>query len=143
MCNRYASDIRKAGKEREYYGFDEWSETCINSILEVCPKSIAPIIKLGEGGAPEWARMRWGLPGPPATGGAPVTNIRNTKSAHWRRQQELPKVERPAPPIVYPWPPHNRFLPPAAPPKPALKPPARRGRFGTDNHDDFDDLDPR
>mgnify|MGYP000845521828 FL=1 len=24
MCNRYASDIRKAGKERDYYGFDEF-----------------------------------------------------------------------------------------------------------------------
>ena len=27
VCNRYASDIRKAGLEREYYGFEEWSET--------------------------------------------------------------------------------------------------------------------
>ena len=30
MCNRYASDIRKAGMERDYWGFDEWSETRIN-----------------------------------------------------------------------------------------------------------------
>jgi len=37
MCNRYASDIRKAGLERDYYGFDEWSETRINTILEVFP----------------------------------------------------------------------------------------------------------
>ena len=29
MCNRYASDIRKAGLEKEYYGFEEWSETRI------------------------------------------------------------------------------------------------------------------
>ena len=28
--------------------------------------------------------MRWGLPGPPQFGGAPVTNIRNVKSPHWR-----------------------------------------------------------
>jgi putative SOS response-associated peptidase YedK len=28
--------------------------------------------------------MRWGLPGPPQFGGAPVSNIRNVKSAHWR-----------------------------------------------------------
>ena len=28
--------------------------------------------------------MRWGLPGPQNTGGAPVTNIRNIKSPHWR-----------------------------------------------------------
>jgi putative SOS response-associated peptidase YedK len=28
--------------------------------------------------------MRWGLPPPPKLGGAPVTNIRNTSSPHWR-----------------------------------------------------------
>jgi putative SOS response-associated peptidase YedK len=27
---------------------------------------------------------RWGMPGPPQFGGAPITNIRNTKSSHWR-----------------------------------------------------------
>lgn len=83
MCNRCASDIRKAGMERDYYGFEEWSETRINSILEVFPKSIGPVIKL-EAGQHQWMRMRWGLPGPKATGGAPVANIRNTQSPHWR-----------------------------------------------------------
>lgn len=89
MCNRYASDIRKAGKERDYYGFDEWSETRINpmlgnAVLEVFPKSWGPVLKLGETGKLEWQRMRWGLPGPPKLGSAPVTNIRNVKSPHWR-----------------------------------------------------------
>jgi putative SOS response-associated peptidase YedK len=83
MCNRYASDIRKAGIERDYYGFEEWSETRINCILEVFPKSIGPII-VSDGGGLRWTRMRWGLPGPPQFGGAPVTNIRNVKNAHWR-----------------------------------------------------------
>jgi putative SOS response-associated peptidase YedK len=27
---------------------------------------------------------RWGMPGPPQFGGAPITNIRNTASPHWR-----------------------------------------------------------
>jgi putative SOS response-associated peptidase YedK len=89
MCNRYASDIRKAGKERDYYGFEEWSETRINpllgnTVLEVFPKSFGPIIKCDHDGKLEWSKMRWGLPGPPQFGGAPVTNIRNVKSAHWR-----------------------------------------------------------
>lgn len=84
MCNRYASDIRKAGKEKEYYGFEEWSETRINTILEVFPKSVGPIIRLDDSGQLTWTRMRWGLPGPKATGGAPVTNIRNIRSPHWR-----------------------------------------------------------
>lgn len=89
MCNRYASDIRKAGKEKDYWGFDEWSETRINpilgnAVLEVFPKSYGPVLKLNDKGELEWAKMRWGLPGPPQFGGAPVTNIRNVKSAHWR-----------------------------------------------------------
>ncbi|GIK49912.1 MAG: DUF159 family protein [Alphaproteobacteria bacterium] len=89
MCNRYASDIRKAGKEKDYYGFDEWSETRINpllgnAVLEVFPKSYGPVLKRGESGRLEWMKMRWGLPGPPQTQNAPVTNIRNIKSPHWR-----------------------------------------------------------
>jgi putative SOS response-associated peptidase YedK len=84
VCNRYASDIRKAGLERDYYGFEEWSETRLNVVLEVFPKSAGPVICLRENGDREWARMRWGLPGPKSTGGAPVTNIRNTASPHWR-----------------------------------------------------------
>jgi putative SOS response-associated peptidase YedK len=89
MCNRYASDVRKAGLEKEFYGFEEWSETRINpllgnAVLEVFPKSFGPVLKLAESGELEWTKMRWGLPGPPQFGGAPVTNIRNVKSAHWR-----------------------------------------------------------
>lgn len=89
MCNRYASDIRKAGLAKEFYGFEEWSETRItpllgNALLEVFPKSFGPVIVRGESGALEWRRMRWGVPGPATRGGAPVTNVRNTSSAHWR-----------------------------------------------------------
>ena len=29
--------------------------------------------------------MRWGMPGPPQFGNAPITNIRNTTSPHWRK----------------------------------------------------------
>jgi putative SOS response-associated peptidase YedK len=35
-------------------------------------------------GERELAMMRWGMPGPPQFGGAPITNVRNTKSPHWR-----------------------------------------------------------
>ena len=46
MCNRYASDIRKAGLEKEFYGFEEWSETRItpslgNAVHEVSRKASA------------------------------------------------------------------------------------------------------
>jgi putative SOS response-associated peptidase YedK len=36
-------------------------------------------------GTRELAMMRWGMPGPPQFSGAPITNIRNTASLHWRR----------------------------------------------------------
>ncbi|HVK80095.1 MAG TPA: SOS response-associated peptidase family protein [Verrucomicrobiae bacterium] len=84
MCNRYASEIRKAGLEREFYGFEEWSETGRNTVLEVFPKSVGPVIGKRKDGSLGWTRMRWGLPGPSSTGGAPVTNIRNIASPHWR-----------------------------------------------------------
>lgn len=100
MCNRYASDIRKAGLARDYYGYEEWSETRINpmlgnAVLEVFPKSQAPIIRNRwldgkRTDEREWQTMRWGLPGPPQFGGAPVTNIRNVKSPHWRGVLGLP-----------------------------------------------------
>jgi putative SOS response-associated peptidase YedK len=84
MCNRYATDIRKAGLERDYYGFEEWSETRIEPVLEVFPDRIGPVIRAREGGGREWVAMRWGLPGPSSLGAAPVTNVRNLESPHWR-----------------------------------------------------------
>ncbi|WP_281254990.1 SOS response-associated peptidase family protein [Teichococcus rhizosphaerae] len=36
-------------------------------------------------GERELTMMRWGMPGPEQYGGHPVTNIRNTRSPHWRR----------------------------------------------------------
>jgi putative SOS response-associated peptidase YedK len=89
MCNRYACDLRKAGKERDYDGFEDWSETRIdpilgNGVLDVFPKSFAPVLKLGESGTLAWQTMRWGLPGPRRFGSAPVATIGTLKSPHWR-----------------------------------------------------------
>jgi putative SOS response-associated peptidase YedK len=49
----------------------------------VFPDYPAPVIRNTDAGR-ELAMMRWGMPPPLKTGGAPVTNIRNTSSAHWR-----------------------------------------------------------
>jgi putative SOS response-associated peptidase YedK len=53
-------------------------------VLEVFPKSVGPVIGKRKDGALGWTRMRWGLPGLVSTGGAPLTNIRNLSSPHWR-----------------------------------------------------------
>jgi putative SOS response-associated peptidase YedK len=50
----------------------------------IFPDYMAPIVRNAPDGVRELAMARWGMPGPPAFGGAPVTNIRNTKSPHWR-----------------------------------------------------------
>ena len=53
------------------------------SMPGVFPDYPAPVIRNSEGGR-EMVMMRWGMPPPPRTPGAPVTNIRNTSSPHWR-----------------------------------------------------------
>ena len=54
-------------------------------IPSIFPDYPAPIVRNAPDGARELALARWGMPCPPQFGSAPVTNIRNTKSAHWRR----------------------------------------------------------
>jgi putative SOS response-associated peptidase YedK len=49
----------------------------------VFPDYPAPIIR-NVGAERELTTMRWGMPPPPKFSGAPVTNIRNTSSPHWR-----------------------------------------------------------
>ena len=50
----------------------------------VFPDQMAPIVRTGDDGERELVMARWGMPGPPQYGGAPVTNIRNVSSPHWR-----------------------------------------------------------
>ena len=45
---------------------------------------MAPIVRNGVDGERELVMARWGMPGPPQFGGAPITNIRNVGSPHWR-----------------------------------------------------------
>jgi putative SOS response-associated peptidase YedK len=49
----------------------------------VFPDYPAPVVRKS-GAEREMVMMRLGVPPPPKFGGAPVTNIRNTSSAHWR-----------------------------------------------------------
>ena len=51
----------------------------------IFPDQLAPIIRRGPDGERELVMARWGMPGPPQFGGAPITNIRNVGSPHWRR----------------------------------------------------------
>jgi putative SOS response-associated peptidase YedK len=50
----------------------------------IFPDQMAPIVRADAAGERELVMARWGMPGPPHYGGAPVTNIRNLSSPHWR-----------------------------------------------------------
>ena len=51
----------------------------------IFPDYLAPVVRNAPDGVRELSLARWGMPGPPQFGGAPITNIRNVKSPHWRR----------------------------------------------------------
>jgi putative SOS response-associated peptidase YedK len=63
----------------------------------IFPDYTAPIVRNGPDDTRELCMARCGMPCPPQFGGAPVTNIRNTKSPHW--QQWLGPANR----CVVPW----------------------------------------
>ena len=48
----------------------------------IFPDQMAPIVEAD--GERKLVMARWGMPRPPQYGGAPVTNIRNLSSSHWR-----------------------------------------------------------
>ena len=50
----------------------------------IFPDQMAPIIRAAAAGERELVIARWGMPRPPQFGGAPITNIRNVASPHWR-----------------------------------------------------------
>src|SRR6478752_3176345 len=54
------------------------------SMPGIFPDYSAPIVRNAPDDVRELALARWGMPGPPQFGGAPITNIRNVKSPHWR-----------------------------------------------------------
>ncbi len=49
--------------------------------FEVFPDRFGPVIAKDREGEPELRTMRWGFPGVQASGGKPITNVRNTQNA--------------------------------------------------------------
>lgn len=84
MCNLY-SLTRNQQAIREYTRAMIDSLGNLPSMPGIFPDYSAPVVRTSENGERELMMMRWGMPSPPQYGGPPVTNIRNTKSPHWRR----------------------------------------------------------
>jgi putative SOS response-associated peptidase YedK len=82
MCNLYSITTNQAAIIALFRVINRYVGN-LAPMPGVFPDFPAPVIRNSEGG-PEMLMMRWGMPPPPRMGGAPVTNIRNTSSPHWR-----------------------------------------------------------
>jgi putative SOS response-associated peptidase YedK len=83
MCNLYSLTKGQAAIR----GFRARHDNTGNLPLlpGIFPDQTAPIVRNDDiDGERELVMARWGMPGPPQYGGAPVTNIRNLDSPHWR-----------------------------------------------------------
>lgn len=83
MCNLY-SITKNQDAIRRLFAVTRDRAGNLPPLPGIFPDYPAPVVRL-IGSERELTMMRWGMPGPPQFGGAPVTNIRNTKSPHWRR----------------------------------------------------------
>ena len=82
MCNLYSITTNQAAIIALFRVINRYVGN-LAPMPGVFPDYPAPVIRESEGGR-EMVMMRWGMPPPPRTGGAPITNIRNTSSPHWR-----------------------------------------------------------
>ncbi len=88
MCNLY-SMTRTQDEMRRLFDALEDRVGNLPALDAIYPDQSAPVLRAGRGG-PELVTARWGMPSPAfALKGKRtdrgVTNIRNTKSPHWRR----------------------------------------------------------
>ena len=84
MCNLY-SVTKGQSAIRDLFGAKHDRAGNLPPLPAIFPDQLAPIVRVGADGERELVMARWGMPGPPQFGGAPITNIRNVKSPHWRR----------------------------------------------------------
>jgi putative SOS response-associated peptidase YedK len=84
MCNLY-SITRSQEAMRRLFAVSRDLTGNLPPMPAVFPDGVAPIVRRAADGERELILARWGMPGPSMFGGGVVTNVRNTKSPHWRR----------------------------------------------------------
>jgi putative SOS response-associated peptidase YedK len=82
MCNLYSITTNQEAISRLFRVVNRYVGN-LAPMPGVFPDYPAPVVR-NAGADRELTMMRWGMPPPPTLGGAPVTNIRNTSSPHWR-----------------------------------------------------------
>jgi putative SOS response-associated peptidase YedK len=83
MCNLYSITTNQAAIAALFRVINRFVGN-LEPMPGVFPDYPAPVIRDTRDGR-SMTLMRWGMPPPPKFGGAPVTNIRNAASPHWRR----------------------------------------------------------
>ncbi len=83
MCNLYSLTKGQAAI-RDWFRAPNDRTGNLPLFPGIFPDQMAPIVRTATDGGRELVVARWGMPGPPQYGGAPVTNIRNVSSPHWR-----------------------------------------------------------
>jgi putative SOS response-associated peptidase YedK len=82
ICNLY-SITRNQTAIRDLFKVTKDSAGNLPPLPAIFPDQMAPVVRVDEGER-QLTMMRWGMPNPPQIPGI-TTNIRNTKSPHWRR----------------------------------------------------------
>jgi putative SOS response-associated peptidase YedK len=83
VCNLY-SETRNQDAIRALFRASHDRTGNLPLFPAIFPDQMAPIVRNANEGGRELVLARWGMPGPLQYGGAPVTNIRNVSSSHWR-----------------------------------------------------------
>ena len=83
MCNLYSLTKGQAAI-RDWFRASNDRTGNLPRFPGIFPDQMAPIVRNGVDGERELVMARWGMPGPQQFGGAPITNIRNVSSPHWR-----------------------------------------------------------
>ena len=76
MCNLYSLTKGQAAI-RDWFRASHDRTGNLPLFPGIFPDQMAPIVRNGTDGERELVIARWGMPGPPQFGGAPITNIRN------------------------------------------------------------------
>jgi putative SOS response-associated peptidase YedK len=84
MCNLYSMTTNQDAIRRLFRAVNSYVGN-LQAMPAIFPDYEAPVVRNGLNGDREMMLMRWGMPSPPHFAGAPITNIRNTNSPHWRR----------------------------------------------------------
>jgi putative SOS response-associated peptidase YedK len=82
MCNLYSMTTNQKAI-RDLFKVARDTTGNLPPLPAIFPDQVAPVVRQQDDER-ELTMMRWGMPNPPQFGGV-STNIRNTKSAHWRR----------------------------------------------------------